>query len=522
MAYLKPQSPLKNNDDYIYPLTTADQVIMEDGSRLNQLATPKAGFIYPLASDIVPEGFLLCDGAEYLRDEYPELFTAIGTIYGAGDGSTTFNVPNLQTRVPVGAGDGYELGATGGEEKHLLTTGEMPNHSHVLNFPFDTNTARPVAISQQDSYTQTTATTSGGNKLITDSITYTSSSASQPGYLVITGKTGNNQYHNNMQPYAVVNYIIATGKNTGVSIADIITGIQALPLSTEYGGTGATNIVDARKNLGVNNYVVDKVIYGKGKNLLKNTAKSQTINGITFTVNEDSSVTVNGTNNTQSADTDFYIWGSNADNGSYIHMPKGSRISGFTEDGGNYLVICREKTRGALLTTYSINSALAESDCYFYGIFYRVSAGITVDNVTLYPMLSLASETDDTYEPYYEGLKELTDRGMELVWENPSPTSAFESRSISLDFQDADMAFVEPSTGSGVIVRKGKVCEAGALNVWATGANSGNFHFRKIHLEDNGVHFYGGVVLNFTNGTAAENNDAWIPLRIYKIKGASA
>jgi len=55
----------------------------------------KAGFIYPLASGAVPDGFLLCDGAEYNRTEYLELFVAIGTTYGAGDGENTFCVPLL-------------------------------------------------------------------------------------------------------------------------------------------------------------------------------------------------------------------------------------------------------------------------------------------------------------------------------------------------------------------------------------------------------------------------------------------
>lgn len=262
-----------------------------------------------------------------------------------------------------------------------------------------------------------------------------------------------------------------------------------------------------------NQQITDRIIYGKGKNLLKNTAKSQTVNGITFTVNDDGSVTVNGTATNAMA---FPIGDVALSAGSY-------KLSGCPSGGstGTYYLYSTltdgtknlDKGNGVPVNTTTDTNSLIQ---------IGIVSGVTFNNLTFYPMIRLASETDNTYEPYYEGLKELTDRGMELVWENPSPTSAFESRSISLDFQDADMAFVEPSTGSGVIVRKGKVCEAGALNVWATGANSGNFHFRKIHLEDNGVHFYGGVVLNFTNGTAAENNDTWIPLRIYKIKGASA
>ena len=198
---------------------------MEDGSRLNKLATPKAGFIYPLASSVVPKGFLLCDGSEYSRTEYPELFAAIGTIYGAGDGSTTFNVPNLETRVPVGKGTGYALGASGGEEKHTLTVEEMPSHDHYLPMYVSTGNSKPGA---SVGYSENC----GGTQWAT------------------SGYVGNSQPHNNMQPYTVVNYIIATGKNTGVSVTDIVTGAQVLPLGVEYGGTGAINAEDALKNFG--------------------------------------------------------------------------------------------------------------------------------------------------------------------------------------------------------------------------------------------------------------------------------
>lgn len=198
---------------------------------------PKAGFIYPLATPVVPEGFLLCDGAEYNRTEYSELFAAIGTIYGSGDGSTTFNVPNLATRVPVGKGSGYALGATGGESEHTLTLNEMPTHDHGSD---SKNMMGDIGL-------QVSGDEGGG---VGFGVEWAYLSPRTDLYIHVE-PNGGSQAHNNMQPYTVVNYIIATGKDTGVSVQDVITGAQALPLGVEYGGTGATNAATARQNLGI-------------------------------------------------------------------------------------------------------------------------------------------------------------------------------------------------------------------------------------------------------------------------------
>jgi microcystin-dependent protein len=106
-----------------------------------------AGVVLPYGGSLAPDGFLLCDGGSYSRTDYPRLFTAIGTGYGAIDG-THFSVPDLRGRVPVGAGAGVGDGASGsglpagtaltvraigdwfGEQAHLLVTGEMPAHAH--------------------------------------------------------------------------------------------------------------------------------------------------------------------------------------------------------------------------------------------------------------------------------------------------------------------------------------------------------------------------------------------------------
>src|SRR4051812_37844312 len=95
------------------------------------------GTVKSYAGTTMPTNWMLCDGRPLLRATYPELFTVVGTTYGAGDGSTTFNLPDLRSRMIIGAGPGSgaapALGAgltartangKGGEEKHTLLTAE--------------------------------------------------------------------------------------------------------------------------------------------------------------------------------------------------------------------------------------------------------------------------------------------------------------------------------------------------------------------------------------------------------------
>ena len=68
----------------------------------------KPGIMQMYAGNAAPDGWLICDGAAVSRTLYAELFAAIGTAYGAGDGTTTFNIPNLVNQFPEGNGQGYE------------------------------------------------------------------------------------------------------------------------------------------------------------------------------------------------------------------------------------------------------------------------------------------------------------------------------------------------------------------------------------------------------------------------------
>lgn len=134
---------------------------------------------FMFAGTVAPSMSMFCDGAAVSRVTYAALFAVIGTAFGAGDGSTTFNVPDMRDRVPVGASATIALGATLGEKTHVLTPEEGPAHVHPMN--------------------ASTGYAAGGNS-------YVKGAFSEAG--VATGSAGGGQPHNNMQPSVGVNYCI--------------------------------------------------------------------------------------------------------------------------------------------------------------------------------------------------------------------------------------------------------------------------------------------------------------------------
>jgi len=150
--------------------------------------TLPVGTIIPYAGATIPSNYMKCEGQELSRIEYDILFSAIGTTYGAGNGTTTFNLPNLKGRVIMGIDsndtDFDALGETGGEKTHTLTVGEMPSHNHDIGWAQTTNLTDP---GQQGIPGQ------APNNWVDSWKTFS---------------TGGGQPHNNLQPYIVLNYII--------------------------------------------------------------------------------------------------------------------------------------------------------------------------------------------------------------------------------------------------------------------------------------------------------------------------
>ena len=94
--------------------------------------TTPIGTVLMYASGSPPPGgkYMMCNGQAVSRTTYPDLFSRIGTYFGAGDTTTTFNLPNFQNRFPIGQGADYALGGTGGAKTITLAAGNVPNHYH--------------------------------------------------------------------------------------------------------------------------------------------------------------------------------------------------------------------------------------------------------------------------------------------------------------------------------------------------------------------------------------------------------
>lgn len=168
-----------------------------------------AGIIQMYAGSSAPTNWLLCDGSAVSRTTYSALFSAIGTNYGSGDGSTTFNLPNMTNRMPIGKGTGSfsTLNNQGGAETFTLATTNLPAHQHYIgnNSYLAAGLGDDVPMVSGDRIMYLGADTNGN----TDR--YRMVGAAPSANAGLTSSTGSGTAFNKMSPYIVVNFIIYTG-----------------------------------------------------------------------------------------------------------------------------------------------------------------------------------------------------------------------------------------------------------------------------------------------------------------------
>ena len=168
---------LKLEDIVGFDITSTPQVgqsIIFNGESWSAGFGGDIGEIKLWSTSSAPEGWLIADGREVSRTTYAELFAAIGTTYGAGNGSTTFNLPDMRGKVAVGRDsadtDFNALGKTGGAKTHTLTVAEMPSHTHTQqphSHTGSTNEAgahdHDVTLANAGLHSHTVASTSAGS-----------------------------------------------------------------------------------------------------------------------------------------------------------------------------------------------------------------------------------------------------------------------------------------------------------------------------------------------------------------------
>jgi microcystin-dependent protein len=165
------------------------------------MAQPFVGQVIAVGFNFAPPGWLLCNGSVVPIAEFEPLYNLIGTTYG-GNGQTTFALPDLRGRAPLGMGQGpglsnYVLGQQGGVESVALASNQFASHTHALQAAATATTSTPgstVVLGTPDAATTLYAPSRGTTTLA-------------PGAVSMGGGSG--QPHENRQPSATINYIIA-------------------------------------------------------------------------------------------------------------------------------------------------------------------------------------------------------------------------------------------------------------------------------------------------------------------------
>lgn len=165
------------------------------------------GAVIPYAGASAPAGFLIADGAAVSRTTYAALFGIIGTTFGVGDGSTTFNIPSLVQRFPFGANGTYPRGSVGGNILINPTTNQLPAHSHNITDPGHAHDLR-AGNGSAGAEDRLTVNNAAGGAFVTIPPGASQGVVTATTGITITDTTGDGDPINILNPYLALNYII--------------------------------------------------------------------------------------------------------------------------------------------------------------------------------------------------------------------------------------------------------------------------------------------------------------------------
>lgn len=237
----------------------------------------------------LPTGYLFCDGSAVSRTQYADLFGVIGTTWGSGDGSTTFNLPSKAGLVTVGVSTDDEefntIGDTFGEKEHRLTINEMPSHNHstvyMCSFPGGVANTR---------------TGYGYNEVELNKSSYGNS----------VSNTGGGYAHNNIQPSVVSNYIIKASN------------VSQLPDEAEVVDGYSTSTTDAYSANYINNMILNAVYpVGSIYMSINSTSPATLFGGRWEAISQGRTLVGVGTGTDINGDS--MTWAAEAEGGEYLH-----------------------------------------------------------------------------------------------------------------------------------------------------------------------------------------------------------
>jgi microcystin-dependent protein len=175
------------------------------------MATPFIGQIIIFGGNYAIQDYAFCNGQLLNIAQNSALFSILGTTYG-GNGTTNFNLPNLQGRVPVhfGTGSGLTyraLGQAGGTENHTLSANEIPPHNHTASATTTLSASSSAANSGAPAGNLPAGT--GRNNIYQTGAANTTLDATAAATSVTVNNAGSGAAHNNMPPYLALNFLIA-------------------------------------------------------------------------------------------------------------------------------------------------------------------------------------------------------------------------------------------------------------------------------------------------------------------------